>query len=84
MTLQIPDEILRAAGLDEQGMMLELACRLFDMNRLPLTQAARLAGIERSEFEDALHNRSIPIYRYDQSDFHEDMNAIDQGRRQGQ
>jgi predicted HTH domain antitoxin len=81
MTLQIPDEIRKVAGLDESGLLLELASRLFDTQRLTLIQAARLAGIKRGEFEDALHDRAIPIYRYDEQDFRDDLDAI--GRRGG-
>lgn len=77
MTLQIPEDIRKAAGLDEQGMLLELACRLFDVNRLSLVQAARLAGLDRGQFEDALHERSIAIYRYDETDIQDDLNVID-------
>jgi predicted HTH domain antitoxin len=73
MTLQTPDEIRRAAGLDENGLLLELACRLFDTSRLTLIQAARLARTERGEFEDALHDRAIPIYRYEEKDLRDDL-----------
>lgn len=83
MTLQIPEDIRTAAGLDERGMLLELACRLFDTNRLPLTQAARLAGLDRGQFEDALHERSIPIYRYDENDLREDLDVIERQNRRG-
>ena len=76
MTLQIPDEILKAAKLDERGLLIELASHLFDTDRLTLAQAARLAGMGRTEFEDALHDRSIPIYRYDEEDFRIEMTAV--------
>ena len=84
MTLQIPDDIRNATGLDERGMLLELACRLFDANRLPLVQAARLAGLERFEFEDALQERSIPIYRYDESEFRNDLDTINRRGERGE
>lgn len=84
MTLQIPDDIRKATELDEKGMLLELACRLFDANRLPLVQAARMAGLERAEFEYALHERSIPIYRYSDRDLQDDLDAIDRAGLRGQ
>lgn len=77
MVLEIPEDIQMAAGLDEKGMLLELACRLFDAKRLPLAQAARLAGIDRLQFEDALHERKIPIYRYSEGDFRDDLATLD-------
>ena len=76
MTLQIPDEILKAAKLDERGVLIELACHLFDTDRLTLGQAARLAAMNRTEFEDALLDRGIPVYRYELQDYLDDMSAL--------
>jgi len=83
MTLQIPDDILKAANLDERGMLVELACRLFDTDRLSLSQAARLAGMERGEFEETLHDRGIAIYRYDEDEFRRELAAIAKTKDQG-
>jgi predicted HTH domain antitoxin len=77
MTLQIPDDILKAADLDERGVLIELACHLFDAERLSLGQAARLAAMSRTGFEDALHDRSIPVYRYGQDEFRQDLDALE-------
>jgi len=83
MTLQIPDEILKATALDERGLLLELACTLFDTGRLSLAQAARLAGVPRADFEDRLHDRSIPIYRFDEDEFADERAAIEKSVEQG-
>lgn len=63
MTLSIPDDVVRNSGLTEQEIRIELACRLFDMERLDLWPAAQLAGLTRTEMEAELHKRTIPIYR---------------------
>ena len=63
MTLTIPDELFKTTGLTEQEIRIELACRLFDMERLDLWPAAQLAGLTRVQMESELHKRSIPIYR---------------------
>lgn len=63
MPLIIDDETLRAAGIDEREARIELACRLFDIERLHLWPAARLAGLTRVEMEDELIRRKIPVYR---------------------
>ena len=76
MTLIIPDDILKAANLDERTLSIELACHLFDKGRLNLHQAATLAGMGRTEFEDELHDRHIPIYRYDLSDLEVDLRTL--------
>ena len=46
-TLHIPDELLKEAGLTEQELLVELACRLFDGGRRTLWSAAKLAGLDR-------------------------------------
>jgi predicted HTH domain antitoxin len=76
MTLQIPEDILQAAKLDERGVLVELACHLYDKDRLSVAQARRLAGMTRGEFEDALFERNISVYRYTLEDYQQDMDAI--------
>lgn len=83
MTLQIPDEILTAAKLDERGVLIELACHLFDTDRLTLAEAARLAGMGRTDFEDALLDRGVPVYRYDESEIIKELETLRE-LRQGQ
>jgi predicted HTH domain antitoxin len=81
MPLIISDEELREAGLDEREARIELACRLFDIGRLPLWPAARLAGFaSQAPFEGELRARNIPIYRPTIEDLHEDMTTIEQLR----
>lgn len=63
MTITIPDDILRQAGLSEQQAVVEFACRLFDAGKLSLWPAARMAGLSRVEFEAELRSRGIGIYR---------------------
>ncbi len=81
MTLTIPDEILKQAGLTEREALTEFACRLFDAERLPLWPAAKLAGLSRAEMEDELRRRGIPIYRPTVEDLTQDMAAIEQLRK---
>jgi predicted HTH domain antitoxin len=83
MTLKIPDEILKAAHLDEKDVLVELASHLFDTNRLTLIQAARLADLDRTQFEDELHRRRIAIYRFDEQAFRQDLQAIEKMNGRG-
>ena len=83
MTLRIPDEILKAANLDEHGVLVELACHLFDAQRLSLGQASRLAGMSRTDFEDELHDRKISVYRYGEEEFQQDLQALAKMKHQG-
>ncbi len=50
------------AGLTESEALVEIACRLFDIGKLHLWPAAKLAAMSRIEFEQALRDRKIPIY----------------------
>jgi predicted HTH domain antitoxin len=83
MTLRIPDEFLKAANLDERGLLIELACHLFDSDRLSLGQAARLANMDRIDFEDEMHRRGIAVYRYGAEEFQQDNEARAKMRREG-
>jgi len=59
----IPDETLKQAGLSQKEALVEIACRLFDAGKLHLNQAARLAGMTRTEFESGSMSREIDMYR---------------------
>jgi predicted HTH domain antitoxin len=75
-TIQIPDDVLQQAGINEREALCELACRLFDTGKLSLFFAAKLAGVPQSEFEDVLLDRNIPIYRYDEEDLKGDLKTL--------
>ncbi len=77
MPVLIPDEVLHAAHLTEQEAKIEIACRLFDIGRLSLTKASRFAGVSRVEFEDALHQRKIPAYRYTEEMLDQDLQTLE-------
>jgi predicted HTH domain antitoxin len=79
-SLQIPDDVLKQAGITDREAVLELACRLFETGRLTLFFAARLAGLSQVEFEDALLERNIPLYRYTGADLRDDLRTL---RRSG-
>jgi predicted HTH domain antitoxin len=76
MVLNIPDSLLREAGLTEEEALIEFACRLFQGERLTLWQAASLARLSRVQFEDQLLKRAIPIYRPTLDDFEEDLRTL--------
>ncbi len=77
MPVVIPDDVLRKANLTEREALIEIACRLYDVGKLHLWAAAQLAGLSRVEFEEALISRGLPVYRYTEEDFQEDLAAIE-------
>ena len=76
MTLTIPDELIKHTGLTEQELRIELACRLFDIERLDLWPAAQLAGLTRVQMEGELHKRGIPSYRPTIEDVRQDLENL--------
>lgn len=59
-------ETLKQAGLTESKARIEIACRLFDADKLHLRPAAKLAGLSRDEFEAALISRGIVVHPIDE------------------
>ena len=63
MTLTIPDDVLTQTGLTEREVLIELACRLYDAEKLSKPAAVQLSGLERADFEDELVKRGLPWIR---------------------
>jgi len=66
MPVTISDETLKQAGLSEREALVEIACRLYDADKLRLFPAARMAGLSRAEFESELLSRGIGVLRIDE------------------
>jgi predicted HTH domain antitoxin len=75
MSFTIPDEVLRATGLNEQEMAQEIAVMLFEKEKLTLAQAARLAGLNRIEFQQLLASRQIPVH-YGLEELEQDLQTL--------
>lgn len=76
MPLVIPDEVLHEANLSEKDAQIEIACRLFEADRLSLPAAGKLAGLNRNEMEQALRDRNIAVYRPTSADVQHDLDAL--------
>lgn len=77
MPLTVPDSVLQQAGLSEVEARLEIACRLFEMRRLSLWQAARWAGLVRVEMEAELLRRGIALYEVTADQLDAELTAMD-------
>jgi predicted HTH domain antitoxin len=64
--LVIDDIYLKAAGLNELELKLEIAIMLFEQERLSLRKAASLAGIHWLDFMKTLDSRKIALH-YDET-----------------
>ena len=76
MAITISDEVLKEAGLSERDALIEIACRLFDLEKLHLPAAAKLAGLSRASFEGELRARKIAIYRPTVEDLRQELEAL--------
>ncbi|MCU0872913.1 MAG: UPF0175 family protein [Pirellulaceae bacterium] len=78
MPLLIPDQVLTDAGLSELDAKVEIACRLYDAGRLSLPAATRWTGLSRTEFEEALLLRDLPLVRVDQEYWLQELESLRQ------
>ena len=76
MPLTISDEQLSDAGITEQDVRVEVACRMYDAGRLSLLQAMRWANLSRVELEAALIELGLPIVKMTLKDFEDDLATI--------
>lgn len=75
MSLVIYEEIVKASGLSEQELILELVLLLFQQDKISLGKAARLLNISQIKFQGVLSERGINIH-YDVAEFHEDIQHL--------
>ncbi len=75
MALLITDEQLKASGLSEQQVRLELAIRLFELNVFTLGKAAEFAELHKLQMQQELAARKIPMH-YDLEMLNEDIQNI--------
>lgn len=78
MPLTLSDEVLKQAGMTAEEARVEIACRLFEAEKLALWPAAQLARLSRVEFEEELSARRIAIYRVSVDEFQSDLEALRQ------
>jgi predicted HTH domain antitoxin len=76
MPLVITDEQLQAMDLDERTARIEIACRLFDGDRLSLPAAAKFAGLSCPAMEGELRRRGMAVYRPTVDDLHQDVESL--------
>lgn len=62
MSITILDDISAPSGVTEKELKRELAIALFQVERLTLGQAAKLADQTQLEFQKALASGRIPIH----------------------
>lgn len=75
MGLTIPDSVLQSARMSEAELKQEIAVLLFAQDKLTLSQASRLAGMDRFKFQHLLASRGIPVH-YEVEDLEQDLETL--------
>ena len=75
MSLVISDDILKASGLSERELLLEIVLMLFRQDKISLGKASELMGMHRMQFQKLLADRDICIH-YDVAEFQEDLKTF--------
>ena len=75
MAILISDDILKAKNLDEHALRVEVASVLYDREILSLGLAARMASLDRMQFQQALTERDIDI-KYGPEDLQRDIKTL--------
>ncbi|MBK8565694.1 MAG: UPF0175 family protein [Saprospiraceae bacterium] len=77
--LTIPSEYIKATRMTEAELLLEVAVRLFQKEKLSIGQAARLSGMPQYQFQMLLASRGISLH-YNVEDFREDVETLNRLR----
>ncbi|MEM6839949.1 MAG: UPF0175 family protein [Cyanobacteria bacterium P01_C01_bin.120] len=72
MSLVISDELLKASGLKEDELFLEIVLLLFQQEKLSLGKAAELLDMSQIRFQRLISKRGICVH-YDVAEFREDV-----------
>lgn len=75
MSLVISEEIVKASGLSEQELIIELVLLLFQQEKVSLGKAAELLNISQVRFQKILSERGINIH-YDVEELQEDIQHL--------
>lgn len=77
MSLVLSNEIVKASGLSEGELKLEIIIMLFQQEKISLGKASHLAEMNQLKFRKLLASRGICIH-YDVAEFQEDLQTLHQ------
>ncbi len=72
MSLVISGEIVKASGLSEDDLLLELVLLLFQQDKISLGKAAELLKVPQLRFQRLIADRNICVH-YDVAEWQEDI-----------
>ena len=75
MSLVISDEIIKASGLSEDELLVELVLLLFQQEKVSLGKAAELLNMSHIRFQRLIADRGICVH-YDVAELREDIEHL--------
>lgn len=75
MSMIISSEIIKASGMSEDELLLEIILLLFQQEKISLGKAAELLNISQVRFQQLIANRGICIH-YDVAELQEDIQHL--------
>ncbi|MCT7958489.1 UPF0175 family protein [Laspinema palackyanum] len=75
MSLVISDEIIKASGLSEDELLVELVLLLFQQFKVSLGKAAELLNMSQIRFQRLIADRGICVH-YDVAELREDIEHL--------
>ncbi|MGL4501320.1 MAG: UPF0175 family protein [Planktothrix sp.] len=75
MSLVISDEIVKASGLSEDELLVELFLLLFQQSKVSLGKAAELLNMSQIRFQRLIADRGICVH-YDVDELREDIENL--------
>ena len=75
ITLNLPDSLSQTEAFNQSDWFREIAVALFQQERVSLSRASKIAGMEIMDFQKLLANRSICVH-YDVEDLEQDVQSL--------
>jgi predicted HTH domain antitoxin len=75
ITLNLPDSLSQTETFSQSDWLREIAIALFQQERISLSRASKIAGIEIMDFQKLLASRGICVH-YDVEDLEQDVQHL--------
>ncbi|WP_008313499.1 UPF0175 family protein [Leptolyngbya sp. PCC 6406] len=75
MSLVISDGLVKASGLSEKELFVEIVIMLFCQDKISLGKASELMGLHRMQLQKLLSDRGICVH-YDVAEFQDDLKVL--------
>jgi predicted HTH domain antitoxin len=75
LTIDLPDNLTQTHSFNQTDWMREIAIALFQQERITLSRASKLAGIDLMAFQKLISDRGICVH-YDIEEFEQDVQHL--------